>query len=82
MRWQPCFPIKYSLVLTSKLEYWKGYAIGLSFMAFVKLLVPSRIYELCPVQRIFLEQPGVGKYWAITFDVELIPLRTYGVINI
>lgn len=51
-------------------------------MAFVKLLVPSRIYELCPVQRIFLEQPGVGRYWAITFDVELIPLRTYGVINI
>lgn len=69
-------------MLTSKGKYWKRYAIGLSFMTFLESLVPSRIYELCPVQRIFLEQPGVARYWAITFGIELIPLRTYGVINI
>lgn len=50
-------------------------------VVFLKSLVSLKIYELCPVQRIFLEQPWVAKYWAITFDIELILLRIYGTVN-
>lgn len=64
-------------MLTLKIRYWKGYAISLSFMAFLKSFVPFKFYELCSV--LFLEQPWIARYWAITFDIELIPLRIYSV---
>lgn len=81
LRRQLCLLIKCFLLLTSKIKYWTGYAIGLSFMACFKLLVPFKIYELCPVQGIFLKQPWLARYQAITFDTTPIPLRIYGVVN-
>lgn len=50
-------------------------------MAFLKSRVPFKIYELCPVQKIFLKQPWVARYWATTFVIAPIPLRIYGVVN-
>lgn len=43
LRGQLCFPIKCPLVLTSKIEYWKGYSIGLSVVTFLKSFVPFKI---------------------------------------
>lgn len=41
-------------------------------VVFLKSLVSLKMYQLCPVKGIFLEQPWIVKYWAIIFDTELI----------